>query len=97
MASLLRPGGDLTHAATRRRQGGPADALLLESHVTAVRVWRESGELRAHCRRQREMIAEQRELLRGLTQQHAFGDGATCAPEGAEDGRVRGEGTRAGE
>ncbi len=63
--------------------------------MTVARVRRECEELRAHCLRQREMIAEQRETLRRLAQQQTFGGEESLAPGGAGVGRD--EEARAGE
>jgi hypothetical protein len=43
-------------------------------------------EIRAHCRRQWEMIAAQRELLRDLDERHTYAHGGSLRPEGAGRG-----------
>jgi hypothetical protein len=86
-------------AATSRRAGVTRDEdwerKLLASHRVVERVRRDFEATRALCRQQREMIAEQRKLLRDLEHSYAFAFcDRTDAPEAA---RQFGEDADAGE
>ena len=55
------------------------DERMLHWHRAALRMFTGYEELREHCRRQRAMIAAQRELIRRLDEQDAFADGGDRA------------------
>jgi hypothetical protein len=86
-------------AATSRRAGVTRDEdwekKLLASHRVVERVRKDFEATRVLCKLQREMIAEQRKLLRDLERSHAFAFcDHTAAPEAA---RQFGEDADAGE
>src|SRR3712207_9036926 len=82
--ALLTPAGDIApselpqNRAGDQAQGG-SDDHLPEWWRSARRVMRDVEEVREHCRRQMEMIAAQRELLRGMGATHSLSfDGAAA-------------------
>ncbi len=100
----LRPRPDDTAQPTSRRRhavhhdGGVADDDGLSGWGReGRRVLREFEEIRAHCRRQLEIITAQREFLRDLNPHRAFEAGKAPAREDSGAGRAHEEETGAGE
>jgi hypothetical protein len=88
-------------AATSRRagvtRGEDWEKKLLASHRVVERVRRDFEATRVLCRQQREMIAEQRKLLRDLEHSYAFAFCERTATSEAEAARQLGEDADAGE
>lgn len=102
MAFLPRPVETAQPLSTRRAlnhddEEVAEDERLPEWRRKVRRMLRECEATRAHCRRQWEMIAAQREYLKGLNCHHTFAGGEAPAREEADTGRVHQEDTGDGE